>query len=429
LGSADPAFNPTINGEVNLIAVQPDNRILIAGSFTEVGATPRNGFARLNSDGSLDENFQPQTPFPPISLAVGSDGGILVGNRTGRVFQRLRSDGAIQSIGPDIIEDIEEEDGSRDRAGIGHILPQPDGKILLAGFFTKVNGVARTSLARLNADGTLDTDFNPVLTSDSLSIWQIAVQPDGKILVLGDFQSVDGVARNNFARLNANGTLDPEFQTVAWDVEFFAVQPDGKVLIAGDFTPGPSGVPKDGLARLNENGTLDPQFAPDLEDGLSALTVQADGRIVIAGYFRSVSGVPRDGLARLNPDGSLDTTFGASAGGSTSPPVHTLSIQTDGKILIGGKFTRVNDMPRPYLARVLGSPANEVTVGALSLQNGQPGFEITGVTLRTVTVEASTNLLDWITVQSLPAGISPIRFNDPDHTNFDRRFYRVLWQP
>jgi hypothetical protein len=89
----------------------------------------------------------------------------------------------------------------------------------------------------------------------------------------------------------------------------------------------------------------------------------------------------------------------------------------------------VNGTPRNGFARVLGQPANEVVLGPIGLPGGQPGFDIASVNPRTVVIEASTNLVHWNAVQSLPVGESPVRFSDTNHVSFPSRFYRLSWQP
>ena len=149
---------------------------------------------------------------------------------------------------------------------------QPDGKTIIAGQFTQVLGVARSNIARLNADGTLDTTFDPKANSDVLSV---AVQADGKVLLGGTFISLqpNGAAsatpRNKIARVNADGTLDPGFDPNAnntvWSV---AVQADGKVLLAGEFTSlqpngAASATPRNYFARLNNDAATQVLTAPN----------------------------------------------------------------------------------------------------------------------------------------------------------------------
>ena len=125
------------------------------------------------------------------------------------------------------------------------------GKILIGGTFTFYGGVGRNRIARLNADGSLDAGFDPGLGADN-DVWAIAVQGDGKILIGGDFTSYDGTARNRLARLNADGSLDTTFDPGSGaDSTVFriAVQGDGRILIAGAFTEY-DGTPRNRIARI-----------------------------------------------------------------------------------------------------------------------------------------------------------------------------------
>ena len=100
---------------------------------------------------------------------------------------------------------------------IRSVVLQPDGKILIAGDFTSYEGTSRNHIARLNADGSLDTSFDPGTGTnddtehDEPGGYPIAVQADGKILIGGHFTNYNGTARNRIARLNADGSLDPSF--------------------------------------------------------------------------------------------------------------------------------------------------------------------------------------------------------------------------
>ncbi len=115
---------------------------------------------------------------------------------------------------------------------------QPDGKVLIGGFFTRYNGIFRNYIARVNADGTLDNTFNPG-TGASSTVGTLALQPDGKVIIGGSFTTYNGTSRNRIARLNADGTLDNTFNPgtgASGGVLSLALQPDGKVLIGGAFT-------------------------------------------------------------------------------------------------------------------------------------------------------------------------------------------------
>jgi len=110
---------------------------------------------------------------------------------------------------------------------------QPDGKILIGGFFGVVDGASRPFIARLNADGSLDAGFNPGANNN---VYTIAVQPDGKILMGGLFDAVGGVTRRHIARVNADGSLDTGFSPETdLPVHTINVLPDGKILLSGIF--------------------------------------------------------------------------------------------------------------------------------------------------------------------------------------------------
>src|SRR5206468_2900398 len=152
--------------------------------------------------------------------------------------------------------------------------------------------------------------FNPGL-GVSGPVWAVASQPDRKVLVGGNFITVDGTNRANLARLNANGKLDLGFDPGTGPnntVRAIAVQQNGAILIGGDFTS-VNGVVHTFLARLTNNGALDSSFSPTLGGPVYSIATQSDGKIVIAGAFTTVSGATRRYVARLNPNGSVDGTF------------------------------------------------------------------------------------------------------------------------
>jgi len=225
---------------------------------------------------------------------------------------------------------------------------QPDGKILVGGWFTTLGGQTRTNIGRLNADGTLDSGFNPGANSSPVSL---AVQADGKILVGGWFTTLGGQTRNHIGRLNPDGTLDSGFnpgaENAVWSL---VVQADGKILVGGWFTT-LGGQTRNYLGRLNADGTLDSGFNPEVDSGVYSMAVQADGKIVVGGNFQW----PWTRIGRLNADGSLDDRFwtGADAPDHTyAPYVYSLAVQADGKILVGGDFTRLGGQTRIGIGRL-----------------------------------------------------------------------------
>jgi len=392
-GSLDSSFNPGAgaNGGVSSIALQSDGKAVVGGSFSTVNGTSLNRIARLNADGSLDVAFQPGQGVDPISslvvqpdasLVIQPDGKVLVGgvftfiNGTNRYASaRLNTDGsrdetfiAATNFNPDLLAVKHYDDcfsGNCDLfAWASTVAVLADGKVLIGGtvltevlYGDEYLHYYRAILGRFYADGSLDTNFAPVFGGpynrwdypQFRGVGQLIVQPDGKVLVSGNFPSVNGTNRSGIARLNANGTLDNTFNAgTNNDAYSMALQSDGKVLIGGssNFT--------NRVARLNADGSLDGSFNPGAGANgvVTSIVVQSDGKVLIGGNFTTVNGTNRNRIARLNADGSLDSGFNPGTGADGF--VSSIALQSDGNVLIGGDFLTVNGVWRPFVVRLYG---------------------------------------------------------------------------
>lgn len=335
----------------------------IVGQFNATVNTAFNGIEQLNEDGNIDLTFNPGTGTGSNAVrgAVFQDDGkaILVGDFTtynGTAMNRIVRVNA---------------DGSRDTSfniGTGFngttnvAVVQPDGKILVGGSFTTYNGVSRPKIARLNSDGSLDTTFTPgtgVTGSNSL-VGAIAVQSDGKILLGGTFAAYNGTARNNLVRVNTDGSIDTTFAIGTGPnsrVYSILVQPDQKVFIAGAFGSY-NGTSRGSVARLSTTGALDTGFATaeGADKDVYAAALQSNGKFVIGGIFNNYNKTNRKAIAVINSDGTLDTTFDLGSGsGVGSYTILSISVQSDGNIIVGGDFAAYNPGSRSNLMRV--SPA------------------------------------------------------------------------
>ena len=236
---------------------------------------------------------------------------------------------------------------------------QPDNKTIIAGNFSAVNGISRKGIARLNVDGTLDRAFELKVPGNIDSYYAVALQSDGKVLVAGYMFIVVGSGseqsiRQYMVRLNADGALDPSFNVGAYFpvletdnyIKTIAVQKDGKILVGGDFTKIHQ-ISRNHIARLNADGSLDASFNPGegANAAVLALAMQADGKILIGGDFTRFNGVNLNHVGRLKGDGSFDASFAVGSG--VNGTVRAIAVQPNGRIAIGGSFTS----PRSFLAR------------------------------------------------------------------------------
>jgi len=376
-GTLDVNFNKGsgANHVIRETNIQPDGKIIIVGDFTAFNETERNCIARLNEDGSIDTTFNPGigVNFPIYTSCLQLDGKVIIGGEffsyngiTKNYITRLNNDGSL---------DTTFNNGTGANNYVFKTILQPDGKIIIGGDFTSYNGTTRNRVARLNTDGTLDTSFNPGLGASD-DVWTIALQPDGKIIIGGSFTDYNGIARNRIARLNPDGTLDATFNPGSGVNSFLntiSIQSDGKIIIGGWFTDY-NGITVSRIARLNSNGTLDAIFNSGTGANFSIETtaIQPDGKIVIGGTFNTYNGFIRNRLARLNTDGSLDTTFNPGLG--TNSSITSTSVLPDGKILISGLFTSFNGTGRNRIARILNCG---VTAGYSPIDNSNGNFTFT----------------------------------------------------
>jgi uncharacterized delta-60 repeat protein len=289
------------------IAIQPDNKIILASSCRtlDVSLVPFC-LARMNEDGTLDSTFKGGVPSSGL----------------GGVFTSIPPGGS---------------------GSVRGIVVQSDGKVIAAGSGPGAGTGLDAVLVRYNSDGSLDTSFGTggivmtAVTGAADGAEKMALQPDGKIVVVGF-----GGSDQFVARYLADGTLDDSFgtggiaKTSLAKGASIALQPDGKIVTGG---VGASGYL---LTRLNSNGSPDPSW-----DGDGILPVPASGSLGLG--FRSIGLLP-DGrvvalgegniIYRFNTDGSLDTSFDGDGSRAafvgTSKTPYSLLVSASGKITVVG---------------------------------------------------------------------------------------------
>lgn len=415
-GQIDNQFELVLpNSQIETIAVQSDNKILIGGNFTEINGVTQNKIARLLANGTLDNDFNIGTGFNAgiNKIYVQNDGKILIGgnfdlyNGTfSNKITRLNIDGTIDlswtnannvlnsisdinlqsdnkiiitgnfysnpnSTGPvlnkvarltsDGLIDPSFNQGTGFDNSVHNIIVLNDDKLILNGTFTSYNGSQKNRIIRLLSDGIADSTFQigngfdgPVLKS--------IIQPDLKIVCIGGFQKYNENNRYNIVRINFDGSIDSTFcPGVSFEggtVYSIIELPDQKLVVGGRFTTYNNFV-SNNLIQLNNDGTIDSGFniGKGFDNIVYCVQRQIDGKLLVGGLFEKFNDSISPRIVRLHPDGKIDTSFHVGSGfnigySSFLPCVNVIRIQSDGKILVGGNFTSYNQQQNQFLIRL-----------------------------------------------------------------------------
>lgn len=464
-GSRDSSFNigTGLNGTVMALALDPisGEKIYVGGSFSSFNGTTANAILRLNTDGSIDSSFTTGSGLSTLffdteyvrhvnDFYAYPDGRILVGGRFNTyngttdvgMLIRLSADGTLDSGFPVLTSN------TPTNADILHIRPY-DGTWLLVGgrslssydgassfysllriridngakdagftfatttqsYSSAANGSGKvfylsdssfSALVRLNANGTSDGAW-PTFSMDrptafSYARGNIVVQSDGKIVIGGHFShlynnsSMTAQSHGRVVRLNTNGTFDSSFSTKSgFDGIVYSIeqQNDSKFIVGGDFDNF-GGEKILNLARLNSDLTLDTTF-PGVEvnygfgiTSIKTLGIQSDGKLIIGGEFTSINNSVENKLSRINTDGSVDYTFSRSISGGD---IQSLVVQSDDKVVIGGDFTHYDGNPAGSIAQL-----NPDGTANTSFNIGGSGFNNE---VRKIVRQSDNKLLVW----------------------------------
>ena len=361
----------------NAIAIQRDGKILVSGIYSDSNAVARRAIIRLDPDGSLDTTFRGPTQFIDESnqrfLIVQPDNKILVGG-TFAAIAGSTFNGIARLLPDGTLDETFNPNPGIEPAGC---CPQPyaiafqsNGDIVVSGYFSKVNGLDRRGLARLHSDGSLDPTFDPIEPGSASAVFSIAIQSDDGILVGGGFTLRGEKSSRRIARLLADGSVDLTFNPSDFDsitagsVRVIVLQPDGQLLVTAVAAVGPQAR---SLFRLREDGSFDTSFDAGILSP-AAIAVRPDGRLLIAGGFYELQTWGGYGLVQLLPDGNWDAGF-VSAVDKTGeqkpelfwPEIEFVALQPDGKAIIAGPFDNIEGVPRPGLARIQFVPTNHLS--------------------------------------------------------------------
>ncbi len=361
-GELDTSFSvgngPNITNDISILdvrgmALQPDGKLVVVGGFTEFNGVPRQHIVRLLADGSVDSSFDAGSAVNAnvTEVAITPDGKILVAGgmlewdtsgepygNGGRYVLRLHADGTRDNsfrVG---------FAGDSSRI-VGGLIVQPDGKILVSGDFY-------CRLYRLNANGELDDSFlvNQQCYWYSNSVNAMAVQADGKLVIASD---------EGLLRLNSDGSQDVSFSQyvqLSGDAAFYQVFGDGNGSLYAVGSLENAGEPYPGMVfKFSASGEFQDNFFITVFDGwdgtgIEKILVQPDGKLIVARNFYCYGFGPTTGLMRFNADGSVDESFNSAI--EDLKMVTDMEIQPDGRLVIVGEFTQYGGVAVNGVARV-----------------------------------------------------------------------------
>ena len=365
VGDLDTTFNETLGlgfvGSVDALKIQSDDRLLVAGRFTSFNGTDAQGVIRLESTGALDASFQSSGQFNDsvFALALQDDDKVLAGG----VFTELAeiSNGGLVRLNADgsVDGDFRVRLGTGFNGSVSTIAVQSDGKILVGGEFTTVNGTTSRSLVRLLASGSIDTDFLSGTGSGfDLGVNRVLVQSDGKILVGGSFTTFKGVSNYRLLQLKSDGTLDNDFsaqidQGFNGAVRSLLNEVGGFLLVGGDFTVVDgseaeyfSVLKSSGISSTTGLATLLPDYH------VYDIAQQPNDSLLVSGQFAEVNGTTIGGLFRTSMAGELDTSFNTRLGSGFDGTVQAIAPTAKGPIYAGGEFYTVDGTTVGRLAKI-----------------------------------------------------------------------------
>ncbi|HQZ95310.1 MAG TPA: hypothetical protein PLP21_03275 [Pyrinomonadaceae bacterium] len=316
------------------------------------------------ADGQVDESFISGQDFDSIVRDVAFQGEklVVVGyfntavGYPSRKIVRLEASGNI---------DQTFNSGIGANADIGQVEVLADGKILIAGGFTQYNGSPVKYIARLNADGSLDTSFNDGAGPNG-GVSYFDVDPNGRILIVGGFTAFDGVSRTKIARLEASGDLDASFvmtqQIVSGGLEAVKALSDGKVMVGGSFNGG--------LIRLQANGAFDPSFIVSINGPVHVIR-QTPAGVIAGGDFTAVSLNYRPGLVRFVGN-TVDPSFFAPR----AKQIRDITVLSDGRMLVCGELRDAEGHAYPMARLSSAGTEDQSYLGVFSFPNGAQAWSV-----------------------------------------------------
>jgi uncharacterized delta-60 repeat protein len=372
-GPIGTGFNKARGFNDNVLSISPatdgSSDVYVGGDFTIYNGTVSNRIIRLNSDGSVDTLFDIGSGFNgtvyTIFPAIDGSGDVYVGGRfvtfNGTISKnliRLNSDGSVDTQF-DVGSGFDDDFGG----AVFIISPVNDtsGDVYVGGAFTSYNGSVSNYLIRLNSDGSIDTQFNVGSGfNNAVKSITLANNFSGDVFVGGAFSTYNGNTSNRMIRLNSDGTVDTSFVLGAgFDTTVQSISPtidgSGDIYVGGNFGTY-NGNTSNRMIRLNSDGSVDTQF--DIGSGFDGnvlvirMAGDGSGDLYLGGSFSTYNGADSNRLIRVNSDGSVDTKFDVGNGFDSSVYSINLTNDNSGDLYVGGFFVSFNGSGSNRLIRL-----------------------------------------------------------------------------
>lgn len=310
-GSIDNTFvsNAGFNLAVLCIVIQLDGKILVGGAFSTYKGINSSKLIRLNTDGSIDTSFNVGTGFNSNvnTIALQTDNKIIVGGAfttykgpaNNRII-RLNTDGvrdttfgSVSNFGFDNI--------------VNSIVITSSNKIIVGGKFTSYNGSSTSKILQLTANGYVDAIYPSIFNGGDVNTIFYSSSPQEKIIIGGTFFGYGGISTSKIVRLFVDsGNIDSSFSIGSGfnnDVNSIVMQIDGKILVGGLFT-NYNGITANRFIRLNNNGSIDNFFDLNIgfDNNVNAIKTQSDTKILVGGSFSNYKSLLNKRIVRLLGD-------------------------------------------------------------------------------------------------------------------------------
>jgi uncharacterized delta-60 repeat protein len=345
------------------------NKTYVAGVFTTYNGVSNNGIVRINSDGTADAGFVVGAGFStstPWGMHVDASSRLIIYGKLGSYkgvnspgILRILSNGTIDPSWNMLSSVTGVVDSSYMRDIFSIIYDEALGSIFLVGAFSAINGTEFSSIAKISINGTLDTSYMDIIRPFNGVIEESLVDPvSGDVYVLGEFTKVQGIVKNGIARLNSDGTLDTGFDVgTGFNSNMLSMYFDStqqKLYVYGGFTTY-QGVSRKYIVRLNNDGSFDSTFnigtSFPSNPNLSFAFDPINQKIYLTGNFSSFNGnAGLNKMIRLNLDATIDNTFVVGSGFNATPG--GVLYAGNGKIYVFGDFTTYKGASAVQMIRI-----------------------------------------------------------------------------